>query len=126
MQENQNNDLLNQTIPLGFNVLCEVLIDDKEEMKSEGGIILGNSYADKIKHRGEILKVIKVGEDAFLNCYGNKGITPEIGAYCFVRQNSGYLLPISGKNYRFIPSENIIAIIPKEIAKELYLHFNNI
>ncbi len=122
----EQNTLLDQVIPLSFSVLCEVLINKDEELKSEGGIILTNQYADKIKHRGEYLKIIKLGEDAFLNCYGNKGFVPDLGSFCFVKQNSGYLMTIGGKDYRFIPSECIISIIPKEVVIEAYPHINNL
>lgn len=117
----QNIQEIKNKTPLGFYVMIEILTSEEEELKSTGGIIIPSSSKNMIDLRGELGRIVSIGEDAFLNCFGQKQNIPPIGSCVFMQQNAGFVLPnAQGKiQYRFVDSSAIICLIPENEISEL-------
>ena len=96
-------------IPTDVRVL---LLPDKVEEKTAGGIILPGYSKDKLQHAQIKATLVAVGGSAFIDW---AGIKPEVGDRVAVGKYSGSYLPgADGKEYQVVNDLDVIAIYTNE------------
>ncbi len=104
--------------PLGNNVLVEIVISGAEkERKSAGGIIISVKDAE-METRSDLVEILKISEDAFINCFGEKHPPSNDQKYAFIQRNTGQPFGYQNKKYRLVPSDHILGTLTKEFAIE--------
>jgi co-chaperonin GroES (HSP10) len=108
----------NKITPLGLNVLVEM--PEKQE-KTKGGIYIPGQQAGTAQLMQLVAKIIDCGEDAFTNVFGEKNYLSRdaIGQYAIINMHAGLSFDIEDKKYRLISSDEIRAIISKELYEQI-------
>lgn len=101
---------------LGANVLVEVV---DHENKTKGGIFLVDN--DQREIRSELVKIIDIADNAFIDCFGEKSPPPPDLAYALIQRNTGHPFKYcddTGKGTwrRIVCSDHILYVMCTEDA----------
>ncbi len=96
-------------VPVGYKILC-CLIEIEE--KTSGGIVLTNKQRVEERTASQVLRVLKLGSEAYKDT--EKFPTPwcQEGDYILVRPFAGVRLMVNEQEFRLIDEDMVEAVLP--------------